>query len=47
MKNTIDEIESCPAPQRLGTKLPINPPTKPPVYVGPLRTVVFFGLVDH
>jgi hypothetical protein len=38
MKNTTDEIDSCPAPQRLGIKLPINPPTNPPMYVGPLRT---------
>jgi hypothetical protein len=38
MKNTTDEIESCPAPERLGMKLPINPPTNPPMYVGPLRT---------
>lgn len=38
MKNRTDDIDSWPAPQRLGMKLPINPPTKPPVYVGPLRT---------
>jgi hypothetical protein len=37
-KNTVDDIESWPAPQMLGMKLPINPPTNPPVYVGPLRT---------
>lgn len=38
MKNTTDDIVSWPAPQRLGMKLPMVPPTKPPVYVGPLRT---------
>jgi hypothetical protein len=38
MKNRTDEIDSWPAPQRLGMKLPMNPPTNPPVYVGPLRT---------
>lgn len=43
MKNTTDEIENCPAPQMLGMKLPISPPTNPPVYVGPLRTNPVFG----
>jgi hypothetical protein len=38
MKNRTDEIDSWPAPQRLGMKPPMNPPTNPPVYVGPLRT---------
>ena len=38
MKNTTAESDNCPAPQRLGMKLAMKPPTDPPMYVGPLRT---------
>ena len=45
-KNTIDDIDSCPAPHRLGMKLPPKLPTNPPTYVGPLRIKSLFGLLD-
>jgi hypothetical protein len=45
-KNKIDDIDSCPAPHRLGMKLPPKLPTNPPTYVGPLRIKSLFGLLD-
>ena len=46
MKNTTDEIDSCPAPQRLWNQAPDKPPNQPADVCGPLAHQSVFGQFD-